>query len=301
MKHYCLWIVFVLVLMACTTETPEKGGRESESAVFYGTTEPVGSKGTRVYADDKLRVLWDNDDRITIFNQYSLNREYRFTGNTGDNSGSFEILPLSDFSTGNEMDYVYAVYPYQSSTRIDYDGHIWFDLPSNQNYRSDTFGPGTNLMTAISVDHDLNFKNVCGYLTFKFFGESIIIQSISVEGNANEYLSGRTCITAALDSLPSISVDESQASHVLTLVCDPPVSIGSTPEEASLFWMVIPPVVFNQGITVTVETQRGTLQQKTTNPLTIQRNHRTSVSSLPIRITTTGLQNYEVGNWDWGD
>ena len=46
-------------------------------------------------------VLWHADDRVSIFNKYTYNQQYRFTGNTGANSGSFTKVPNDDFITGN--------------------------------------------------------------------------------------------------------------------------------------------------------------------------------------------------------
>ena len=53
---------------------------------FYATIE---EDATKVFADEKLRVLWDADDRVSIFDHYTFNEEYRFTGETGANAGWF--------------------------------------------------------------------------------------------------------------------------------------------------------------------------------------------------------------------
>ena len=68
-----------------------------DGTVFYATIEgSADSTATKVFADDQLRVLWNADDRITIFEKYTLGEEYRFEGKDGDNAGSF-----SPVSQGN--------------------------------------------------------------------------------------------------------------------------------------------------------------------------------------------------------
>lgn len=297
-----LWFVALVSLTACTARTPEQGEAEaSDTPFFYASIESMATPGTRVYADSQLRVLWDADDRITIFDHHSLNREYKFMGETGDNSGLFEIVPLSGIGTGNDIDHLYAIHPFQSLTRIDYDGNIRFDVTSTQTYRRDTFGPGSNIMVAVSDDNDLIFKNVCGYLLFRFFGLDTQVQAISFKGNNNELLAGRALITASLDEMPVLSFEESRATKEITLECDPPVTLGSSLEDATSFWLVVPPTLFEQGITLTVTTPRGTFQKITTMPLEIKRNHRTPVSALRVDVATSSLQVYEVldDGWNW--
>ena len=59
------------LLLACTAEEvipPAPAGEE----VFFATIEGASS---RVYADAELRVLWNADDRVSIFNRSTFNRE----------------------------------------------------------------------------------------------------------------------------------------------------------------------------------------------------------------------------------
>ena len=57
---------------------------------FYASIENAETPDTKVFATEELYLRWNADDRITIFNKYTYNQEYRFTGETGDNSGSFK-------------------------------------------------------------------------------------------------------------------------------------------------------------------------------------------------------------------
>ena len=87
-----------------------------------------------MFADDQLRVLWHQNDLVSIFNKYTYNKQYKFNGNTGDNAGSFSEVPGSEFVTGNALPLVYAVYPYNEATSISNDGAISLTFPATQSY-----------------------------------------------------------------------------------------------------------------------------------------------------------------------
>ena len=133
---------------------------------FYATIEEDASK---VFADDELRVLWDADDRVSIFDHYTFNEEYRFTGETGANAGWFEQIPYGTFVTGNDLDLVYSVYPYRKSTAIDNDGILTVEYPAEQVFRKGSFGLGANTMVSVTDDNRLQFRNCCGYLVLKLY------------------------------------------------------------------------------------------------------------------------------------
>lgn len=302
MKNHCLWAVLLLGLASCTAQTA-KQTEAVENPIFFGITESVADSGTRVFADSQLRVLWNSDDRISIFDHYTFNKEYRFSGETGDNSGSFSYVDQGSFITGNDLDYNYAVYPYREDTRINNDGIISYTLPSTQPYYEGSFGPGANSMVSVSESLDLRFKNLCGYLSFKLYGSDLSVSSISLRGNEGEPLAGRATVISSVDSFPSLSFGTEGVEQVIELTFDTPVALGTSAEDATSFWLVVPPTVFHSGFTLTVMTQRGAFQKRTTKSLEIQRNHRTSMSSLQVVVTSAGLQVYEVldEGWDWGD
>ncbi len=257
--------------------------------VFYAKME---NADTKVFADDLLRVLWDADDRVSIFNKYTYNQEYRFNGETGDNAGAFKIVESEDFVTGNALDKVYSVYPYIESTKIDNDGLITIDMPAEQKYREDSFGIGANTMIAISENNQLMFKNLCGYMIVKLYGDDVTVKSLTIKGNKGESISGKANVTAEIDKVPEIIFAET-ATKSITLTCDTPIKIGSTPETATPFWIVVPPVVFSEGFTLTVTAADGGVYSKSTsNKFEIMRNgisRMTALETLPIQFVAIDL------------
>ena len=141
MRRLFFLLIPVLALVACTSEYDNmlNNARRAERStgddiVFYATIEGSDDADpkTKVYADERLRVLWNADDRISIFNKKTCNQEYKFMGEDGDNAGSFEAV--GTIGEGNGLPSIYAVYPYAPETSIDGDGLISFSLPAEQTY-----------------------------------------------------------------------------------------------------------------------------------------------------------------------
>ena len=141
---------------------------------FYVTIDEQPVADTKVYADENLKVLWNEDDRMSIFNKNTFNQEFRFTGDDGDNAGA--IVRVDDTAgSGDPLGHIYAVYPYVESTAIDGSGTLSFTLPAEQSYHEKSFGIGANTMVSVTDDIKLRFKNVGGYLSLKFYGEGVSV------------------------------------------------------------------------------------------------------------------------------
>ncbi|MBR4227482.1 MAG: hypothetical protein IKR72_00040 [Bacteroidales bacterium] len=296
-NHFILGLLSLLAASCSYSEItqPEEGFLNmSSNEVFYATIDEQPDADTKVYADDQLRVLWNEDDRITIFSKFTYNQEYRFLGEDGDNAGAFRKVPNDDYVTGNDLPKSYAIYPYLESTKISNDGMITFTLPSEQIYHPDSFGIGANTMVSASETNELRFKNVGGYLSLKFYGEGVSISSITLKGNNGELLAGKCSIDMS-SGLPVLSLDDSKATDAITLVCDPAVDLGNSSSEAIAFWFVLPPVTFTKGITVTVNTKDGGVFEKSTsNKLEIGRSAITKLGALEV------VPRY-IGNIDFAD
>ena len=278
-RFFILGLAAALFTACAVNEADHSTPAFNDGEEFYATIEGAA---TKVYVDEDLKVLWHADDRVSIFNKYTYNQQYRFTGNTGANSGSFQKVPNEDFITGNALDYVYAVYPYQEVTEISNQGLLTVELPATQSYAEDSFGVGANTMVSCSEGNELLFKNLCGYIMLKLYGDDVTVTSISIKGNSNEPLAGKATVNASVDGDPSLSFDSS-ATNEITLTFDTPVALGTTAETTTTFWLVIPPTVFEAGITLTVETSDGgVFEKRTTGSLVLSRNTRSTMAALKV-------------------
>ena len=257
----CVIALSLLVAgMGCTLVDGEDvmESRIISGEAFYATLEPCGeNEATRVYADENLRVLWNADDRICIFDRYTYGYEYAFQGETGQNAGAFaKVATDGAFVTGNSLDNIYAVYPYSKDMGISNSGVLTLSWPSVQTYQSNSFGIGANVMVSVTTDNQLRFKNLGGYLALQLYGENISVSSITFRGNNEEKLSGKVAVTASEDQDPYSSFfTESQ--DAITLECPVPVRIGSTAGLATTFWLVVPPITFKNGFNIVVRTADG--------------------------------------------
>jgi len=284
MKRILLWGIAAVVglsLISCENKESEfvEPSAEPEGELFYATVEqPADAAATKVYADENLRVLWNAYDRVSIFNRYSFNRECMFMGETGDNAGYFKMISEDDFVVGNELEHIYSVYPYQYDTRISNDEVLRVTLPYYQPYAENSFGLGCNTMISATDTKELKYKNVGGYLVIKLYGAGRGVSNLYLKGNNDEIISGRAYISMPVDGIPVIvDVDPDDASTCIQLACDGNsdgyVALGATAESCTEFWFVLPPVTFEQGITLTVVDSNGNYYEKSTeNTIAIERS-----------------------------
>ena len=269
------------LLVSSCTKVSEKSFQTPEGeSLFYASIE--ASAETRAYADENLRVLWDADDRVSIFNKYTLNEQFRFTGQTGDNSGWFEPVPQEAFGTGNELDLVYAVYPYRESTSISNSGILTVELPDYQVYRQGSFGLEANTMVSATEDNHLLFRNACGYLVLKLYGKDVKVSSITLYGSFEEPIAGKAQVKMTPDGVPELKMGSEAATRV-TLSCMEPVALGATPNEAVAFWFALAPVTFEKGFYVEVTDSEGQTHIKfTKNTIEVPRNRKVTMSTISL-------------------
>ena len=271
--------IAVLALVSCTVNEPECVEIIDENApVFYASFE--NCEGTKTYVDDQLHLYWTADDRLSIF-MNTYNQQYAFQGKTGDNSATFKKIASDDFVSGNPLSANYAVYPYDPETSISYEGEISVNLPSVQKYAEKSFGLGANTMVAVTENPDdryLAFKNLCGYLVVKLYGDETI-KSITLEGNNGEKIAGRAAVTASFSSAPSLTLAD-DATTSITIDCGEGVTLGTTVETATEFWFCIPPVSFSKGFTIIARGAASNFRKSAASSHTIERNIRVSMPAL---------------------
>lgn len=281
--------VLLCVAASCANEldvTDNLMTPDEETPVFYATIENGGAASTKVYADEELRVLWNKNDCISIFNLTTGNQKFRFTGGDGANAGGFALV--SGDQTATAIDHIYALYPYRSSTAISQEGVLSLTLPANQNYKQDSFGIDANTMLSVSDNNQLMFRNVCGYLRFNFYGNNVNIKSITIRGNNDEPLAGAATVTMPLNGIPAIQMAPN-ATQSITLTCETPVTIGTSSNNPTAFYFVIPPTTFTKGISVTVlDDNDGIYEIHSAQEFTIQRSYLTKLGAKQV----TPVRNY---------
>ena len=283
MKRLFLFMATLLFVVGCSNEenlAPNATPRKFTAAFEDATT--------RTYVDENFKLLWNADDRLSIFTS-TLNEQYKFEGSTGDNSGSFTKIASGDFVTGNTISTNYAVYPYSATTSLSNDEVISLTLPATQSYAENSFGLGANTMVAVTSSADdtfLPFKNLGGYLRLQLYGEGVTVKSISLQGNNSEPLAGEATVTADYGSLPELTLAEN-GTTTITLDCGEGVTLGASADKATTFWLVVPPTTFEGGFAITITDNEGkTMKKSTTNNFSIERNVFKTMNAFEV-ITTT--------------
>ena len=294
MKKILMFVVASYVLIGCNNFVEQYASQQiSDDApdIIYASF----GEDTKTYVEQNKYLRWNAEDEISFFS-VTYNMRYQFQGSTGDNNGAFQKL-TTDLITGNELNNNYAVYPYKASTTMSDEGVISFVLPEVQNYAENSFGVGANTMVAITSgkeDNILRFKNVCGYLRLSLYGKNAIIKSVELKGNNGEKIAGASTITAIYGRTPEITVTE-KGTTTVTLDCGDGVALGTTPETAIEFWLVLPETTFKQGITITVTDIDGNVFEKSTsNGVIIERNTIQPMAALETKFIATKPANDEI-------
>ncbi len=210
---------------------------------------------SRTYVENGTYLRWHADDRLTAFYGNTLNRQYKFNGKTGDNSGTFSLVPSGELGTGNAFDRIYALYPYSETATITDEGVISLTLPAEQSYAENSFGKDANTMIAVTEnleDTFLSFKNACGYLKLKLYNTyGARVKSIEIRGNNNEKIAGSATATIEFGGVPTLAMAD-DATSTITLDCGDGVALGTTAETATEFWVAIPEITFENGFYITI-------------------------------------------------
>ncbi|MBQ6299827.1 MAG: hypothetical protein IJK79_05555 [Bacteroidales bacterium] len=289
MRNVFLLVSFFLFI-SCTSDLDQmiNGSLPVASdtkAVFYATTEGgvTSLSGTKTYADSQMRVLWNEGDQISIFNKITYNQGFEFDGEDGDTAGGFyPFTQLPSFGSWGDLAYVYAVYPYSTKNKSDYDGNLTVILPSEQSYKENSFGIGANTMVAVTETSRIQFKNVGGYLSLRLYGDNVKVSRVTIKGNNNEKIAGKAKVTIPLGGTPTTVMDNT-ATDEISIVCDPPVQLGADAEHYTDFWFVIPPVTFSGGFTITVTDEMGgTFVKSTSRSFTVYRNQLDWMNPLDV-------------------
>ena len=292
MKTHFLSLLLFAMILASSCSQEEIVQQRTVSLSDCKFVASFEQNESRTYLEDGKYLRWTANDELSIFMGTTLNRQFRFTGETGDNSGGFEEASSPGFVTGNDLDNPchYAIYPYAKGTKITETGVLTVNLPSEQIYEENSFGCGANTMVAVTSslsDMELSFKNACGYLKFKLYGNDVTVKSVTLQSNGEEKLSGSATLTAANNTNPSITMS-STASDMITLDCRTGVKIGSTAETATEFWFVVPPTTFESGFTVTIkDLNDNEFTKSTSKKISIERNVIKPISAFEVEIVET--------------
>lgn len=257
-KSLYILLLLAILFSACQQEDQScNHGKIDTCDVVYASIED--NANTKTYLEDD-KVIWGWDDEILVFIGKNLRKKYVVSSESvGSTEGSFVKDADYDYiSSSYPISHNVAFYPFAELTCKE-EGQRYVienvEIPSVQPYYHESFGPGVFPMMAVSADTedvDFRFRNICGVLKLQLTG-CMPVQSITITGNSGEVLAGLATVISSYDDVPELTMAADGYTSV-TLECygvqldeDTPVS----------FLISLPPTVFTNGFTVTVNDTWG--------------------------------------------
>ena len=254
----CCLAAFSMLSSSCVNEQAEEVLVQQTAdmpAICATTCAEPATKVSVMPGEGDRTVAWDKGDALSVFYQNGHNLKYVLDGAGGSPTGLFEYA--TGTPAGRQFDEIVGVYPY--SDGITYaGGYVNVTVPAEQAYAEGSFDPKANVMAGIADEEgNIAFQNLCGYLVLRLYGEEIKVKSVRLSGAMGEQLAGPVEMKVSEHSAPRITDWGSGASDEIVLKCAEPVAVGKTADEETEFWIVVPPMTFMDGISVSVETESG--------------------------------------------
>ena len=282
-KIYRLLIPAAIALASCVQE--ENAIPTDKKDVFYASVESINE--TRTFTDSGYKIFWSEDDRISVFEGTTSADQYKIADNAaGTKSCTFEYVSAAGESSPElELGHTIAYYPFDYEITCHAGTasgtyNIVSNLPETQVYAESSVGANSLPMAAVTTEkggRELMFRNICGVLKLQIKG-SASVKSVTLKGNDDEKLSGKAVIKAYADgTAPEIKMYD-DASNTVTLSCGQGVRLSES--AATDFLIVVPPVEFKNGFTVTLTSADGvSMEFKTSekNPV-----NRAEVLKMPV-------------------
>ena len=301
-------LFFAAVVCCCSKEIPvpedgggtEDSGQEEVPAVVPDFLETTFEEaGTSPLPDADLKIVWHADDAVSYFTDVYSNIRYTFVEMTDEGKGIF-----SKASDGYETDVPvgrnYTIYPYDESTHMLSEGIFSYVFPSIQRYEENSLAENVNVMLAVSQepeDHEVHFRNCCGYLRVCLYGAGQTVKSVELAGNGSEPLAGKAELSVNRSGMPEVSICD-DASMTLTLDCGEGVVLSSDQDKPTSFWFVIPPVDFSDGLSITVSDGMGHKFSKMVyDPVAVDRNSVKTMNAFEVEFGSVISFSDISGSW----
>lgn len=303
-------LLAVAALSSCSIK--EELPQQEPAPRFHAVIEqPNASATTKAYVDKeiydatgKYNIFWYEDDRVSIFYDKTYNQEYKFLDRDGSTAGDFGIVSSSGNSTTSQAIGTgsnYAIFPYHRDNRCDTDGNLTVVIPEKQAYYSadeDYRGIGARLLMVAKDsggDRDFFFKHVACYIGIRLLGDGISVKSITFRGNNSEVVAGFPIVSFDENDDPVMRFDprDRDNSKFISMELSEPKALNS--EKYESFWLIVPPIAYENGFTITVKDVRGGVFVKEVGSITLERKKFYTVSTT-VEITTIPVESVSVSS-----
>lgn len=243
MKNIFKTLPLALVAMSIIScSSDENVGQELEDSqtkftTFTCTQEQDESTTRAGLNEGATSILWQQNDKISIFDGTNNNEFTLKDESAGNKSGAFT-------GTCSETDWYVAVYPYTEGATLNEDGTVCnIVLPAEQKAVEGSFDPNASLMMAKSNTKELSFKNAVGWIKVK---TDFTCSKIELRAPGElTYIAGKGTLSYN-EAQPTIEFT-SEKSRTITLV----PAVGQTSIAAGTYYIVVPAVNLYAGWRIT--------------------------------------------------
>ena len=248
MKKLFYSFAMLALLVGCSTDDPAPADPTPAEIAYTATVEAV----------EGADMTWSANSKISVFRSI-VHERFGYNADTQNFTKEDKIDPKEAYAN------IYAVSPYKSATRVAANGELKFELPATQTYVPGSFNFAENPMVAVTADAkatEFEFKNLCGYVEVKLFGTAAV-SSVAINGANGEDLAGTITATMEPGGEPVFEVVSLKSQSVAVSCAEgESVTLGATEEEATSFYIMVPPTTFDGGYTITVTDSYGNVRKK---------------------------------------
>ena len=287
------------IVLLCNCEKAEQVGQSLKDnilpEVLYAYMADGQDQETRTYQNNGT-VMWQPYDAVSFFYGNQQNARYVYKGEYSDSK--VQLVLESHGPSGTVHKYSRGIYPYDPNITVVTEGDIdkiHVTYPAEQTYAANSFGRGANLMIATgdnSAGEMLYFRNACGYLVIKLYGNTNVKNITLSPVNGVDKISGEATIVTDQNNIPMVTMSD-EASSVVTLDCSnggAGVALSADAANPTEFWFALPPVNFEGGVRIAVTDINGVVFTKqTTKPVNITRNNIQPMAPLEFVSNTPAL------------
>jgi len=265
-------LAIAAALSSCSVKEDYSLYSDADAPRFRAVLEQSDAVQTKVYVDQEIfnstgrySIFWYKDDRVSIFYDDTYNHQYKFLGRDGNTAGEFEVIPRSGYTTAQPLEtgYSYSIFPYNYDNACDTEGKLTVVIPEKQEYYSpedDYRGIGARLlMVAVDVtgEQEFVYKHVGCYIGVRLMGDGVSVKSITLRGNNSETIAGYPIVQFDENQDPVMHFDprDRDNSKSITMELSDPVELNM--DDYTYFWLIVPPITFEEGFTLTVEDSEG--------------------------------------------
>ena len=281
MKRLSILIATITLLAACTSEKAQTARGIARNTLTIALEENV----SRIKLNGAGKSVWTIGDLVSVFYRSDANQMWRYTGQTGERSGSLEQVTTEIGAV--TIPQIVAVYPYNEEYRINPDNcEIEVTTPATQNYTANSYGAEGTILVSASVEDRLLLRSASGWLKLQLRGNGEIVKSIVFRGNAGEQVAGRLYLDPTSATITTAtSKGESSAVEIfteITLDCSEGATLS---DKITAMFIALPPQRFDRGFSITINGPNGEKMVKTTeHSITFERNTIQPMEAFEVRF-----------------